>query len=97
MAIQGEGGGGGRGPGPRGERATGRAPQALPQPAQAWVCSVTCHHCFMRTRRDSKQSIKRQPECVETTLPCKELHEIAANIRERQKTNEKGKFHDISS
>lgn len=44
------------------------------------------HHCFMRTRRDSEQPIKRQPECVETIIPCKELHEIAASIREIQKT-----------
>ena len=44
------------------------------------------HHCFMRTRRDSEQPTKRQPECVETTIPCKELHEIATSIRDIQKT-----------
>ena len=60
--------------------------RALAQSTQARVPSVTRRHCFRRTRREPKQPTERQPECVETTLPCKELHETARSVSEIQKT-----------
>ena len=82
---------GGRGPGLRRvpQEALPRLPAcvwALAQSTQARVPSVTRRHCFRRTRRESKQPTERQPECVETTLPCKELHETARSVSEIQKT-----------
>lgn len=82
--------GGGRGPGLR--RVSQEAPPRLPagawapaQSTQAWVYSGTRITVSGEQGENPNNRLKGSLS-VETTLPCKELHEIARSISEIQKT-----------